>query len=71
MIDETPKGWIKPTAPRTLREIQELIAAKRAELIELEREAYNLENGPRLEAIAKILNIMCAQELTIADIISK
>ncbi len=70
MSIETPKGWVKPQRPRTLVEVKELIKAKKEELAALELEAYNIEQGPRLEAIAKINNIMRAQQLTLADIIN-
>ncbi len=68
MTDETPSGWCKPQPKRTLAEVQDLIAMKRAELTALQVEAYNLVEGPRLAAIAQIRNIMRAQQLTLEDI---
>ena len=69
MNDTTPAGWCKPQRKRTLEELQALIDEKRAELSALQVEAYNLVQGPRLEAIAEIRNIMRAQDLTITDIL--
>jgi len=70
MIDETPKGWVKPAAPRTEFELRELISAKKAELQALELELHNLTEGPRLEAIAQIRNIMRAQQISLSEIAS-
>ena len=68
MTDEMPPGWCKPQPKRTLAELEEVIAIKRAELSALQFEMFNLVEGPRLEAIAQIRNIMRAQQLTLEDI---
>ncbi len=68
MTDEMPPGWCKPQPKRTPAELEELIAVKRAELSALQVEVFNLAEGPRLEAIAQIRNIMRAQQLTLEDI---
>ena len=65
---ENQPGWVKPPRTLTLAELHELIEAKRAELSALEAEVFNREQGPRLEAIAQIRNIMRAQQLSIDDI---
>jgi hypothetical protein len=68
MDQARPTGWVKPQPKRTLQEIRAQIAEKRAELEVLEKEAFNLEQGPRLEAIAECRNIMRAHQLTLADL---
>ena len=61
-------GWVKPTRSRTLPELEELIAVKRAELESLEAEASELRVQAKLEALAKARNIMRAHSLTPADL---
>jgi hypothetical protein len=61
-------GWIKPTRSRTLPELQQMIADKRAELALLEAEASSLREQAKPEAIAKARNIMRAHQLSLADI---
>ncbi len=68
MDEETPRGWVKPTRPRTIAEVKKLIVEKQREIAALELELFNLQQGPRLEALAQIRNIMRAQQLTIDDI---
>lgn len=63
MSIERESGWIKPEKKRTLAELQQLIAEKKAELQALEGEAAPLMEHARLEAIAKIRNIIRAYEL--------
>ena len=65
---EVPRGWVKPQRSRTLAELQELIVQKRQELAELEREAEDILTTGRLEAIARVRNLMRAHELTIEDV---
>ena len=60
--------WVKPVAPHTAAQLNDLIAAKELELKALKLELFNLEQGPRLEAIAQIRNIMRAHELTREEI---
>jgi len=67
MDNDFPAGWVKPQRKRTAAEVRDLIEAKRVELRLLEEELFNLEEGPRLEAIAQIRNIMRAHDLTLAD----
>jgi hypothetical protein len=66
MDEETPRGWVKPSRPRTIAEVKQLIVEKQREIAKLE--LFNLQQGPRLEALAQIRNIMRAQQLTIDDI---
>lgn len=66
--DASHGGWVKPVKRRTLPELQQMIADKRAELAALEAEAASLYEQARLEAIVKVRNIMRAHELSIADI---
>ena len=68
-MDDLKPGWIKPEKKLTLPELEVFIATKEAELAALKQEAYNLEYGPKLEALAQIRNIMRAQSLTVADIV--
>jgi len=65
---EIPRGWVKPVRPRTIAEVKSLIIERQREVAALELELFNLQQGPRLEAIAKIRNIMRAQQLTIEEI---
>ncbi len=69
--DEQPRGWVKPQRKPTLAELKALIAETETQLAMLKQEEFNLEQGPRLEAIAQIRNIMRAQQLTVADITKK
>lgn len=71
MSFETQAGWVKPGRKRSLTELKVLIAQKRAELSALEEEAFNLEQGPRLEALVQIRNIMRAHEITIDEVQSR
>ena len=66
--DEIPRGWVKPTRPRTIAEVKALIDERQREIAALEIELFNLEQGPRLNALVQIRNIMRAQQLTIEDI---
>lgn len=68
MTIDTPIGWFQPQPKPTLTELRERIEDLRAELSSLELEAYNLEHGPRLDAIAKIHNIMRAHGITVDEI---
>jgi hypothetical protein len=61
-------GWVKPTRSRTLPELQQMIADKRAELALLEAEASSLHEHAKLEAIVQVRNIMRAHQLSLADI---
>jgi hypothetical protein len=61
-------GWIKPKRSRTLPELEQMIAVKRAELEVLETEALDLREQAKLEAVAKARNIMRAHQLTLADL---
>ena len=65
--DEIPRGWVKPVRARTIAEVKALIVDKQREVAALELELFNLQ-GPRLEALAQIRNIMRAQQLTIEEI---
>ncbi|MBW8831796.1 MAG: H-NS histone family protein [Burkholderiales bacterium] len=65
---EHETGWVKPTRSRTLAELLQLIADKRAELALLEAEAASLQHHAKLEAIAKVRNIMRAHQLSLEDI---
>lgn len=67
-LNDAPTGWVKPQPRRTLAELQDLIATKRLELAQLEREAFDLVNGARLQAIAQARNIMRAHQLTVQDV---
>ena len=69
--DEVPRGWVKPARPRTIAEVKALIIERKREVAALELELFNLQQGPRLEAIATIRNIMRAQQLTMADILAR
>lgn len=61
-------GWVKPTRSRTLPELQQIIADKRAELALLEAEASSLREQAKLEALAKARNIMRAHQLSLTDL---
>ena len=65
---ELPRGWVKPARRRTIDEVKALIVERQREVASLELELFNLQQGPRLEALAKIRNIMRAQQLTIEDV---
>jgi hypothetical protein len=66
--EDIPRGWVKPVRRRTADEVKELIVERQREITALRLELFNLEEGPRLEALAQIRNIMRAQQLTVADI---
>jgi len=66
--EELPRGWVKPVRRRTLDELKALIIERQREVAALELELFNLQQGPRLEALAKIRNIMRAQQLTIEEV---
>jgi len=66
--EELPRGWVKPVGRRTIEEVKALIVERQREVAALELELFNLQQGPRLEAIAKIRNIMRAQQLTIEEV---
>jgi hypothetical protein len=68
--DEFPRGWVKPLRRRTIAEVKALIVERQRDLAALELELFNLQQGPRLEALATIRNIMRAQQLTIDDVCS-
>ena len=73
MLDdiEQPHGWVKPQRKRSLAELKLRIVDVAAELLALQREVLDLEQGDRLEAIVQIRNIMRAQQLTFEDLIKK
>ncbi len=62
-------GWVKPQRAPTYEEIMVRIGELRTELQELERQASDMREAARLEALVKIRNIMRAQQLTIEDIL--
>lgn len=62
-------GWVKPQRAPTYDEIMVRIGELRTELQELERQAGDMREATRLEALVKIRNIMRAQQLTIEDIL--
>jgi hypothetical protein len=66
-IEQT--GWVKPQRAPTYDEIVERIKDLRAELSELERQAEDMREAAKLEALVKIRNIMRAQQLTVEDIL--
>ena len=66
-IEQT--GWVKPQRAPTYDEIVERIKGLRAELSELERQADDMREAAKLEALVKIRNIMRAQQLTVEDIL--
>jgi hypothetical protein len=68
--DELPRGWVKPVRRRTIEEVKALLVERQREVAALELELFNLQQGPRLEALATIRNIMRAQELTIDEVCS-
>jgi hypothetical protein len=65
---DPPSGWVKPERKRTLSELQALIKEKRAELQQLENEAFELWHEERLQAVAQARNIMRAHGLTVGDL---
>jgi hypothetical protein len=69
--EERPSGWVKPQREPTLAELKAMIAETETKLLALKRQAEELEEGRRLEAIVQIRNIMRAQDLSIADIAKK
>jgi hypothetical protein len=62
-------GWVKPQRAPTYDEIMVRIGELRTELQDLERQASDMREATRLEALVKIRNIMRAQQLTIEDIL--
>ena len=70
-VDELPKGWVTPMRSRTVAEVKALILERQREVAQLELELFNLQQGPRLQAIATIRSIMRAHELTADDVGSK
>ncbi len=58
----------EPSRPRTIAEVKRLILERQREVAALELELFNLQQGPRLAAIAQIRKIMRAQQLTVEDI---
>ncbi len=66
--EDLPRGWVKPVRRRTIDEVKALIIERQREVAALELELFNLQQGPRLEALAKIRNIMRAQQLTIEEV---
>lgn len=62
-------GWVKPQRAPTYDEIMVRIGELRTELQELERQAGDMREAARLEALVKIRNIMRAQQLTVEDIL--
>lgn len=63
-----PRGWVKPTRHRTAEEVKALIKQHQKEVATLELELFNLEQGPRLEALAQARNIIRAHQLTMDEI---
>jgi hypothetical protein len=61
-------GWVKPQRAPTYEEIVARIGELRTELEALERQAHDMRETARLDALVKIRNIMRAQQLTIEDI---
>jgi hypothetical protein len=61
-------GWVKPQRAPTYEEIVARIGELRTELEALERQAHDMREAARLDALVKIRNIMRAQQLTIEDI---
>jgi hypothetical protein len=62
-------GWVKPQRAPTYEEILARINDLRAELSELEKQAADMRETARLDALVKIRNIMRAQQLTVEDIL--
>lgn len=62
-------GWVKPQRAPTYEEILARIDELRTELTALERQAADMREASRLEALVKIRNIMRAQQLTVEDIL--
>lgn len=61
-------GWVKPQRAPTYEEIVARIGELRTELATLERQAHDMREAARLDALVKIRNIMRAQQLTIEDL---
>ncbi len=61
-------GWVKPQRAPTYEEIVSRINDLRTELSDLERQAEEMRETARLDALVKIRNIMRAQQLTVDDI---
>lgn len=61
-------GWVKPQRAPTYEEIVARINDLRTELGDLERQAEEMRETARLDALVKIRNIMRAQQLTVDDI---
>jgi hypothetical protein len=62
-------GWVKPQRAPTYEEIVARISELRTELETLERQAGDMREAAKLEALVRIRNIMRAQQLTIDDIL--
>ena len=62
-------GWVKPQRAPTYEEIMARIGELRTELEALERQASDMREATKLEALVKIRNIMRAQQLTVEDIL--
>jgi hypothetical protein len=62
-------GWVKPQRAPTYDEIMVRINDLRTELSELEKQAADMRETTRLDALVKIRNIMRAQQLTVEDIL--
>ena len=58
--EELPRGWVKPVRRLTLEEGRALIVERQREVAALWLELFNLQQVPRLEALAKIRSIMRA-----------
>jgi hypothetical protein len=62
-------GWVKPQRAPTYDEIMARINDLRSELSGLEKQAADMRETARLDALVKIRNIMRAQQLTVEDIL--
>ena len=62
-------GWVKPQRAPTYEETMARIGELRTELETLERQASDMREAAKLEALVRIRNIMRAQQLTIEDIL--
>ena len=58
--EELPRGWVKPVRRLTLEEGRALIVERQREVAALWLELFNLQQVPRLEALAKIRSIVRA-----------
>ena len=58
--EELPRGWVKPVRRLTIEEVRALIVERQREVAALGLELFNLQQGPRLEALAKIRSIVRA-----------